>query len=150
MSKWLVKTEPESYSVHDFVRDKVTCWDGVRNYQARNYLIAMKKGDEVLVYHSSADPTGVAGVAKVVKEAYPEPAQFDPKSKYFDPGSTMDNPRWMAPDLKLVRAFRSIVTLDELRAEKRLEKLVVLRRGNRLSVTPVSDAEFEVITKLAG
>lgn len=148
MSKWLVKTEPDSYSIAQFKKDKVTCWDGVRNYQARNYLREMKVGDEVLLYYSSADPSGVVGVAEVVREAYPEKSQFDPKSPYFDEKSPRDNPRWFAPDLKLIRSFDSMVTLESLRKEKKLAEMMILRRGNRLSVTPVTAAEFSTVLKL--
>ena len=148
MANWLVKTEPDSYSIDDFARDKVTRWDHVRNYQARNYLRQMEVGDQVLIYHSSTDATGVVGIAKVTRTAYPDPSQFDRNSEYFDKGATSENPRWFCPDLKLERRFGATVELQALRNEKALQKMVLLKRGSRLSVQPVSDEEFKVISKL--
>lgn len=150
MAKWLIKSEPDSYSIDDLQRDKKTRWDGVRNYQARNYLKAMAVGDELLFYHSSCDPAGVVGLAKVTKRAAPEEAQFDRSSHYYDPDSPKDAPRWFAPEIGYVRSFRSIVPLAALRANSALVDLVLLKRGSRLSVHPVSDKEFAAILKLAG
>ena len=149
MANWLIKSEPDSYSIDDLKRDKRTRWDGVRNYQARNYLKSMAVGDELLFYHSNADPAGVVGVAKITKVAAPEEAQFDRKSPYFDPDSPKEAPRWFAPEIGYVRSFRSIVPISALRTEKTLADLVLLKRGSRLSVHPVSDAEFVAILKLA-
>ena len=150
MAKWLVKSEPESYSIDALKRDKKTVWDGVRNYQARNYLKSMAVGDELLFYHSNAEPAGVVGVAKVVKAAEPEKSQFDKKSDYYDPDSPKENPRWFAPEIAYVRSFKAMVTLAELRGQQALVDLVLLKRGSRLSVHPVTEAEFTAILKLAG
>jgi len=147
MAHWLVKSEPGTYSVDDLKRDKTTCWDGVRNYQARNFLREMKKGDEVLFYHSVTEPVGVAGIATVAKEAYADPTQFDKKSDYYDPKSSSDNPRWSSPDLRFKKKFASVVLLQDLRKIKGLEKMELLRKGSRLSVQPVTKKEFELILK---
>jgi len=146
---WLVKTEPSVFSIDDLKKVKITLWDGVRNYQARNFLKSMKKGDLVLIYHSNDQPVGVAGMAEVFKEAYPDPTQFDKKSEYFDPASTKENPRWACPDLKYVDKFKRIVALQELREDPKLTNLILLKRGSRLSVTPVAADEFRRIVKLA-
>jgi predicted RNA-binding protein with PUA-like domain len=148
MSAWLAKSEPTTYSIADLERDGTTRWDGVRNFQARNFLRAMKKGDRVLFYHSSAEPTGVAGLAEVAREAYADPTQFDPKDDHYDAKSSKDDPLWSAVDLRHVRTFPRVVSIDELRATKGLEKLIILRRGNRLSVTPVTKDELERIVAL--
>lgn len=147
--KWLCKSEPDVYSIDDLKKDKVTPWDNIRNYQARNFLKEMEVGDLVLFYHSNAKPPGIAGIAKVAKTAYPDESQFDKKSPYFDPKATKDEPRWFNPDMRFVKAFKNLLSLDELRAEKELEDMLVLKRGSRLSVQPVSDAEFEHILKIA-
>lgn len=148
MAFWLVKTEPEVYSIDDLKRDKSTCWDCVRNYEARNNLVAMKKGDSVLIYHSNSEPSGIAGVAEVKKTAYPDPQQFLKSSEYFDPKSTPENPRWFSPDLAFRQKFPHIVALSELREVPALAQMVLLRRGSRLSVMPVKAAEFKVICGL--
>jgi predicted RNA-binding protein with PUA-like domain len=150
---WLFKSEPDVFSIDDLAKAKgrTTAWDGVRNYQARNTLRdAVKKGDLVVFYHSSADPPGAAGVAEVVREAYPDPTQFDAKSKYHDPAAKRDAPPWMAVDVRLVRKFPRLVPLDALRADPALAKMDLLRRGNRLSVQPVTPQEFAAIERLAG
>lgn len=148
---WLVKTEPQAFSFDDLVASpgKTTGWDGVRNYQARNFMRdGMKKGDLVLFYHSSADPTAVMGVARVVREAYPDPTAFDPKDSHFDSKSKRDAPTWMMVDLQAVERFASPVPLGELRGVKGLEKMVLLQKGSRLSVQPVTAREFEIVRKL--
>lgn len=148
---WLMKSEPYVYSIDDLAADtnKTTCWDGVRNYQARNMMRdEMKKGDLVLFYHSNAKPPGVAGTAKIVKEGYPDHTAFDENSKYFDPKSKKDEPRWMMVDIKLVKKFKRFVPLDELREVKALEGMVLLQKGSRLSVQPVSKKQFDKIVKL--
>lgn len=145
---WLVKTEPNTFSIDDLQRNGVTQWDGVRNYQARNFLKQMKPDDTVLVYHSNAEPSGVVGVAKVAKLAYPDKTQFDSKSKYYDDTATKDAPRWFAPDLKFVKKFSSIVPLPELREQPVLRKMALLQRGSRLSVMPVTAVEFRTIVAL--
>lgn len=145
MAKWLVKSEPSTFSIDDLKRAGVSQWGDVRNYLARNHLRSMQVGDEVLFYHSSAEPAGVVGLAKVSKAAYPDPSQFDKKSDYFDPKATRENPRWFAPDLKFVRKFSKLIPISELRRLTGLEKLELLKRGSRLSVQPLTDREFAII-----
>jgi len=149
---WLFKTEPTTFSFDDLMKapGRTTSWDGVRNYQARNMLRdEIKKGDLVFVYHSSSDPTGIAGIAEVVKEGYPDPTAFDPKDHHFDPKSKRDAPSWYLVDIKGVKALPRLVTLEELKSVKGLEKMVLLQRGSRLSVQPVRGEEWEIITGLA-
>ena len=143
-----MKSEPDVYSIDDLRRDKRTAWNGVRNYQARNHMRAMKKGDLVLYYHSSTDPSGVAGLAKVVKEAYPDPTQFDAKSEYHDPKSKKDDPRWWLVDVGFVERFPDTVTLAAIKGEKRLEDMVLVN-NSRLSVQPVTSDEYERIRAMA-
>lgn len=144
-----MKSEPEVYSIDDLRRDRRTAWNGVRNYQARNHMRAMKKGDLVLFYHSSSDPAGVAGVARVVKEAYPDPTQFDRKSEYHDPRSSKDDPRWWLVDVGFVERFPELVTLASIKAEKRLTDMVLVN-NSRLSVQPVAEDEYERVRAMAG
>jgi predicted RNA-binding protein with PUA-like domain len=144
MSYWLVKTEPETYSIDDFAKDKITCWDKIRNYQARNNLQSMKVGDLVLVYHSNASPSAIVGIAIVHKTAYPDPSQFDKKSDYFDPKSTKDNPRWFSPDLKFKKKFSSPISLAEVKQKNELSKMELVA-NSRLSVQKVTDREFKII-----
>lgn len=147
---WLVKTEPEVYSIDDLARDGRTGWDGVRNHQARNFMRdSMKAGDLVLVYHSNADPPGVAGLARVCGEARPDPTAFDPRDPHFDPRSRRESPAWMMVDLEFVERFPSLLPLERLRAEPRLEGMPLLARGQRLSVQPVTKAQFELVLSLA-
>ncbi|MCL4140439.1 UNVERIFIED_CONTAM: hypothetical protein GTU68_014156 [Idotea baltica] len=149
MNYWLVKTEPNKYSIDDLKKDKTTAWDEVRNYQARNFLTSMKKGDQVIVYHSNAKPPGIVGLATVTKEAYPDELQFDKKSNYFDPKATKESPRWFSPDLKFKKKFAELVPLDDLRGEKKLANMKLLQKGSRLSVIPVTEAEFDHVLKIA-
>ena len=149
MATWLVKTEPDVFSIDDFARSKVTDWTGVRNYQARNFLMAMEEGDEVLIYHSNAEPPGVVGLARVHKKASPDTTQFDSSSEYFEPKATKASPRWFCPDLKFVQKFPRQISLDELRQTKNLEGLALLQKGSRLSVIPVSEKHFETLVKMA-
>ena len=148
MAYWLLKSEPESFGYDDLVRNKREGWDGVRNYMARNYMREMAKGDRAIFYHSNAKPPGVAGIAKIVKTAEPDPTQFDPGSKYFDPKSNPDDPRWdwvtVAPERKL-----AFVPLDELKAIPELADCLLLKKGNRLSVFPITEAEFEAMVAAA-
>ena len=146
---WLAKSEPSVYGIADLKRDKRTLWEGVRNYQARNFMRAMERGDRVLLYHSNADPLGVAGVATVSALAQPDPLQFDKRSEFFDSAATTEQPRWSAVELAFETEFARVITLEELRAAKALSKLMILQRGNRLSVTPVQPAEFRAICALA-
>lgn len=137
MSYWLMKSEPESFGIDhlDKLPHKTTSWDGVRNYQARNYLKSMKKGDQAFFYHSSCETPGIAGIVEVVKEAYPEKDQLGP-------------PRWFCVDVKLIQKFSHTITLSELRKIDGLQNMVILRKGNRLSVTPVETKEWEAIMQL--
>jgi predicted RNA-binding protein with PUA-like domain len=146
---WLMKSEPEVYSIDDLRREKRTAWNGVRNYQARNHMRTMKKGDLVLFYHSSSDPAGVAGVAKVVKEAYPDPTQFDRRSEYHDAKSDKDDPRWWLVDVGFVERFADTVTLASIKADKRLKDMVLVN-NSRLSVQPVTEDEYERVRSMAG
>lgn len=152
MAFWLMKSEPDEFSIDDLVRAprKTTPWFGVRNYQARNFMRDdMKIGDGVLFYHSSCPAPGIAGVAAVSSAPYPDETQFDPKSPYFDAKSTREEPRWVLVDVKLVKKTR-LLTLEQMRAVPALEDMVTLRRGNRLSITPVTPAEWKAITRLIG
>lgn len=147
---WLVKTEPDCFSIQDLAKapKQTTCWSGVRNYQARNYMRdGMKFGDQVLVYHSSVDPPHVAGVATIVREAYPDHTSWDPSDDHFDPQSTKDSPRWFMVDIQLERIFDEPLPLQDLRAMPELKQMELLRKGSRLSVQPVREEEFEAILK---
>jgi predicted RNA-binding protein with PUA-like domain len=150
MRYWLMKTEPNVYSWDDLKNqpNMTDMWDGVRNYQARNFMREMKVGDKVLFYHSQVTPPEIVGIARVVREAYPDPTQFDPNSKYYDPKSTPDNPRWSVVDIQCEAKFESPITLPELREIPGLEEMVLLRKGSRLSVQPVSEKEWQIITAL--
>jgi predicted RNA-binding protein with PUA-like domain len=149
MANWLVKSEPSCYSISDLKKDSSTAWEGVRNYQARNNLRAMKKGEKVLFYHSVDDPIGIAGIAKVIKEAYPDPLQFNKKSEYFDVAASKEKSRWFCPDLSFVKIFENVLPLSKLKTEANLNGLVLLQKGSRLSVQPVSDEHFNYILRLA-
>lgn len=149
MNYWLMKSEPDVFSIEDLRKAKRTDWDGVRNYQARNYMRdSMKKGDLVLFYHSNAEPPGVAGIARVSAESHPDETQFDKKSEYYDPKSKRENPTWMLVEVEFVEAFREVIPLDRLKAEKALAKMVLLQKGSRLSVQPVTEAEWKVVMGL--
>jgi predicted RNA-binding protein with PUA-like domain len=148
MAYWLMKSEPDEVSIDDLVRDKRVPWFGVRNYQARNFMRdEMQVGDGVLFYHSSCPEPGVAGLAEVCSAPYPDATQFDPKSKYFDPKSTRESPRWMNVDVKAVRKTR-LLPLSEMRETQALASMRLLQRGNRLSITPVTAAEWRAVTRL--
>lgn len=145
-SYWLFKSEPSAYSWDDLVKDKIAEWDGVRNFQARNLLRdKIKPGDMVLFYHSSTDPLAVVGTATVVRGGYPDRAAWDPNDKHYDPKSTPDKPIWYRVDIKAVEKFRSPVTREEMQANPKLESMMLLKRGSRLSVQPVSKEEYEVV-----
>lgn len=147
---WLVKSEPESYSIDDLARDRRTPWTGVRNFQARNLMRdRMRPGDEVLFYHSSAEPTGVAGLARVASDAYPDPTQFDRKSEYYDEKATEEEPRWFLVDIEFVAILPRIVTLAEIRETKALAEMPLVNRS-RLSVQPVEPAAYDIIVRMAG
>jgi predicted RNA-binding protein with PUA-like domain len=147
---WLFKTEAEVFSVDDLARapGQATRWDGVRNYQARNFLRdEVRTGDGVLLYHSQSKPSAVAGLAEVVRGGFPDPTQFDPGSDRYDPKATAQDPRWFAVEIRLVERLETPITIDTLRGRPGLEGLALLRRGNRLSIQPVTAQEWRVITK---
>jgi predicted RNA-binding protein with PUA-like domain len=146
---WLMKSEADVYSIDDLKKDGRTMWDSIRNYQARNHMKSMKKGDLVLYYHSRQSPSAVTGLARVVKESYPDPTQFDPKHKYFDEKSSEDDPRWWLVDIEFVRKFDTPVGLPDIRERTGLAEMVLVR-NSRLSVQPVRKKEFETVLKMAG
>ena len=151
MRYWLMKTEPNEFGIDDLAnRPRQTePWDGVRNYQARNMMRdEMKKGDRVFVYHSNCDEPGIVGIARIVREGYPDPTAFDPEDKHYDSKSDPENPRWYLVDVKFERKLRRTVSLAELKAQAALEGMPLVRRGNRLSVMPVSGPEWEYILSL--
>lgn len=153
MSFWLLKSEPDVFSFADLkARPKKTePWNGVRNYQVRNMIRdQMSEGDLGFFYHSSCPLPGIAGVVKIVREAYPDPTQFDPASEYFDAGSRPETPRWLMVDVRWQADFQTFVSLDMLRADPALADLLILRRGNRLSITPVEKAHWDRICQLGG
>ncbi len=144
MKRWLMKSEPDVYSIDDLARDGQTTWEGVRNYQARNSMRDdMKLGDLVLFYHSNATPPGVAGIARVSREAYPDPTQFDATSDYHDEGSKPEDPRWLRVDVAFVERFASVVPLDALKRDPALEGMAVIQKGQRLSVQAVRPDHFD-------
>ncbi len=147
---WLFKSEPDCYSIDDLKRDRTTFWDGVRNYQARNMLRdSIKPGDGVLFYHSSCEPLAIVGTAEVVKAGYPDHTAFDPKSDHFDQKSKKDAPTWYMVDIRFKRAFARPVLREDLKAEKRLAKMVLLQQGSRLSVQPVTAEEWRTVHEIA-
>lgn len=146
---WLMKTEPDVYSIDDLARDGTEPWEGVRNYQARNFMRAMKEGDLALFYHSSTKPPGVAGLCKITAEAYPDKTQFNKKSKYYDAKSKPEQPRWSLVDVSFVERFGELVTLEALKADKTLTGMRVTQKGSRLSVQPVDKAHFVRVLKMA-
>jgi predicted RNA-binding protein with PUA-like domain len=153
MNYWLMKTEPSTFGIDDLAKrpKKTAMWDGVRNYQARNMLRDdFKKGDQAFIYHSSTEVKGIAGIATVARAAYPDPTQFDKKSDHYDAGAKRDDPRWFVVDVQLKRRFKRVITLDELRKHESdaLDGMLLLKRGNRLSITPVSEAHWNFILSL--
>jgi predicted RNA-binding protein with PUA-like domain len=149
MKHWLMKSEPDAFSIDDLKRRKREPWSGVRNYQARNFMRQMQPGDGVLFYHSSTAVPGVVGIAEVVTEAYPDPTQFQKRSDYFDPKSTREEPRWSLVDVAFVRKLGRVIALEELKAiADRLDGFALLQRGNRLSVLPVTAAQWNTILSL--
>ncbi len=152
MSKkyWLMKSEPEAFSIDDLKKLNTTLWDGIRNYQARNFMMKnMKVGDHVLFYHSNAKPPGVAGLAIVSQLAQPDPTQFIKTSKYYDPKSTTENPRWNCVEVKYKKKFKHLLPLETLKADKKLSDMVLIKPGVRLSIQPVTLAQYTYICKLA-
>ena len=151
MRYWLMKTEPGEFGIDDLARRprKTEPWDGVRNYQARNMMRdEMKKGDRAFIYHSNCEAPGIVGIASVVREGYPDSTAFDPEDKHYDPKSDPANPRWYLVDVKFERRLRRTISLTELKAQAALEGMALVRRGNRLSVMPVSEREWEYILSL--
>ena len=148
MQRWLMKTEPDTFSIDDLRTRKVEPWNGVRNYQARNFIRSMRRGDPVMIYHSSCAVPGIAGLARVSSAPYPDPGQFDPGDEYFDPGSDRADPRWTLVDVRFVRKLKRTITLDELKGHDALDEMQLLRKGNRLSVMPVAATEWRYILTL--
>jgi predicted RNA-binding protein with PUA-like domain len=146
---WLMKCEPAAYTIDDLERDGTTSWEGVRNYQARNFMRdEMKVGDPVLFYASNADPSGVTGLAEISRQAYPDRFAIKKGHKYYDPASTADNPIWYMVDIRFVETFPHIVPLDTLKQTPGLEKMVVIQKGSRLSIQPVSKSEYAIVVRL--
>lgn len=146
MRHWLMKSEPGDYSIADLARDKREWWTGVRNYQARNFMTQMRRGDGVLFYHSSCAQPGVYGTAKVCAESAPDATQFERGGKYYDSSSTREKPRWFCPQIVFARKFKEPWLLSDIREHRALAKMIILRRGNRLSVTPVTAAEWNILS----
>lgn len=149
MRYWLMKSEPEVYSIDKLKKDGFTAWEGVRNFQARNFMRDdMKNGDLALFYHSNANPSGVAGVCRICKEAFPDHTALDPKSPYYDPKATSDHERWMMVEVEFVEKFESFVSLSELKLIPELKTARFLQKGSRLSITPLDKAQFEAVRRL--
>ncbi len=149
MNYWLVKSEGDCYSIADLKRDKRTAWTGIRNYQARNFMRdGMKKGDLVLFYHSQSEPSGIYGLAKVVSEPHPDETAFDKKDEHYDPKSKREAPTWMCVDLQYVKTYKEPLSLADIKRDTKLEGMWVTRKGDRLSVQPVSEKHFKWIEKL--
>jgi predicted RNA-binding protein with PUA-like domain len=149
MTHWLLKSEPDAYSIDDLERDGREMWDGIRNYQARNMMRDdMRVGDGIFFYHSSCREPAIVGLARVASEPYPDPTQFDPESRYYDPKSSSEAPRWCLVDVEFVRRLERPITLAELKEQPGLDGLLLTRRGNRLSIMPVSDEHRDLILGL--
>lgn len=151
MSYWLMKSEPDVFSIDDLKNAprKTTCWEGVRNYQARNFMKSMEIGDQVFFYHSNADPSCIVGIAEVVRKAYPDHTALDPHDSHFDPKATPEKPIWEMVDVRFIRKFDQPLALEDLRPVAGLAKMELLRRGSRLSVQPVTPAEWKLVLKMA-
>lgn len=151
MSKryWLMKSEPDVFSIDDLEKSKTTLWEGVRNYQARNFMMKdMKLGDEVLFYHSNAEPPGLAGLATVSELAAPDPLQFDKKSEYYEPRATKEKPIWYCVEVKFKSKFKNLLSLSEIRDNKKLSNMLVIKKGMRLSIQPVEEKDYHEILKI--
>lgn len=146
---WLMKSEPSCYSIDDLKKDKKTAWSGVRNYQARNFMCEMKVGDPVLFYHSNAEPPGIAGLATVCAPAHADVTALDKKDDHYDPKATKEKPIWMNPDITFTEIFPNFVSLTDLKSQTELAGLMVLQKGSRLSVTPVSEEHFRWVLRMA-
>lgn len=148
---WLMKCEPSAYSIDDLKNAKIAFWEGVRNYQARNFMRdSMKKKDLAFFYHSNANPSGIVGLMEIASEGYPDHTALDPKNKYFDPKSSKEKPIWYMVDVKFIKKFPDIITLSDLRQIKGLEDMMVLKKGSRLSIQPVKTNEFNIIMRTYG
>lgn len=148
---WLMKSEPDEFSIDDLAssENQTTRWEGVRNYQARNFMRDdMKLGDKIFFYHSNANPLAIVGIAEVASEPYPDPSQFDTESDYFDPKSTEENPRWILVDVKLVEKFKTPVLRDDIREQPELEDMMLIRKGSRLSIQPVQEYEWKKVMEM--
>jgi len=149
MRYWLMKSEPNCYSIDDLERDGVNMWEGCRNYTVRNMIRdQMRLGDLAFFYHSNADPIGIVGVMEIASDAYPDPTQFDPSSEYYDPKSTKESPRWFVRDVKFVEKWPFCVTRNELLETPGLEAMAVCQKGRRLSITPVTEHEWQIVNEL--
>ena len=150
MQYWLMKSEPSVFSITDLgqLPSQTDHWDGVRNYQARNFMKKMKQGDLAFFYHSNCKPPGIAGIITVVKTAYPDFTALDPNSSYFDPKSTKSNPRWFMVDVKFKEKFKEVISLNDLRENKALSQLALLKKGNRLSILPLNEQEWHAVRKM--
>ena len=149
MAYWLMKSEPDAYGIDDLERDKREPWDGIRNYQARNMMRDdMKIGDEVFFYHSNCREPGIVGIMRVASEPYPDPTQFDTQSKYYDPKSKQDDPRWILVDVEFVRKLDRTITLAEIKAAKGLDGLILTRKGNRLSIMPIEKKHWNKLLRM--
>jgi predicted RNA-binding protein with PUA-like domain len=148
---WLMKSEPEAYSIDDLrATEAPAMWEGCRSYTVRNYFRdSMSPGDKAFFYHSNANPSGIVGTMEIVSDAYPDPTQFDPTSHYFDPGSKSENPRWLARDVRFLSKYPRVISLEEMRNTPGLENMLVIRKGQRLSVMPVTDEEWRIVASLA-
>ena len=147
---WLMKTEPDVYSVDTLLREGVGTWEGVRNFQARNHMRSMKEGDLALFYHSSCEPPGVVGLMTIHRAAYPDATQFDRKSKYYDAKSKRESPRWDRVDVEFIEKFLRLVTLSEIKGDRGFDGMLLVKRGMRLSVQPVAAEHFKRILSMAG
>lgn len=151
MAYWLMKSEPDCFGIDDLKKEGTGMWEGCRNYTVRNFLRdQMAPGDKAFFYHSSVDPVGIAGTMEIVGKGYPDPTQFDPESEYFDEKSPKDNPRWFVRDVKFVKKFKRIVPLSELRTIPGLQDMQVLKKGQMLSITPVTEDEWKIVNNLPG
>ena len=146
---WLMKSEPEVYSIDHLKKHKTTWWEGVRNYQARNFMTTeMQPGDAVLFYHSNAEPTGIAGFAVVSQPAKPDPTQFDKKSDYFDPKATVQKPNWFCVQVEFKTKFKNFISLNQMKTDKNCSDLLVIKKGQRLSIQPVAEKDFLYLSQL--
>lgn len=148
---WLIKSDPEDFSIEDLKKNKITYWSGVRNYQARNFMRdEMKKGDPVLFYHSNAEPNAVVGICEIAREGYPDHTQFDPDDVHFFPSAKKEDPTWFMVDVKFVKEFKQPVTLEQIKENQKLKNMRLVQKGTRLSVMPVTKEEFDVVVKMGG